>query len=72
MAAFVPFMLLLKISCMWQASNEAVSPRLRSTLIRVLNGSLERFRSSLIAMQTRRLAMLSKDTGVSKALLCAK
>ncbi len=50
--------------CVRQANHEAVSPRLRSTLTRVLNGSLERFKPSLVAAQTRRLALVSKETGV--------
>jgi hypothetical protein len=57
-------MLMLMQLCVRQANHEAVSPRLRSTLTRVLNGSLERFKPSLVAAQTRRLALVSKETGV--------
>ena len=42
---------------------EAVSPRLCSTLVRILKGSLERLRFSLLALQNRRLAALGKDSG---------
>ncbi len=42
---------------------EAVSPRLRATLVRVAAGSLARFRASLIAKQQKWLQQLAKEAG---------
>ncbi|BDA42201.1 probable Syndetin [Coccomyxa sp. Obi] len=42
---------------------EAVSPRLRATLVRIVAGSLAKFRASLIAKQQKWLQQLAKEAG---------
>ncbi|EIE20688.1 hypothetical protein COCSUDRAFT_57256 [Coccomyxa subellipsoidea C-169] len=42
---------------------EAVSPRLRATLVRIVAGPLARFRASLTARQNKWLQQLAKDMG---------
>ncbi len=42
---------------------EAVSPRLRATLVRIVAGSLAKFRASLTARQQKWLQQLAKEAG---------
>lgn len=44
---------------------EAVSPRLRATLVRIVAGPLAKFRASLTARQNKWLQQLAKDMGAS-------
>lgn len=50
--------------------SKAVSPRLRATLIRILNGSLAAFKTAIIAKQNKWLQQLAKDLGADN-LSCA-
>ena len=43
---------------------EAVSPRLRATLVRIVAGPLARFRASLTARQNKWLQQLAKEMGI--------
>lgn len=47
---------------------EAVSPRLRATLVRIVAGPLARFRAPLTARQNKWLQQLAKEMGIRLSL----